>query len=252
MGAMVRRRLKRLISIPAIPSWIVIIWKIAEQVDSIMGVFERAQTVLGFLSSPLVSNILLLIGLAVLAWLVLKPESKKNTLSDEQLANQMKAELRKDSDEFARSLFIHNPAFNWSPLLNTDPYFTVDFYIYSSSIYRLNIGDKYEGNMCYVVEPMEPRVEVEKPIKDLARSSTDFIRLRQWVSPARMRQIRLDRGQISLNFSHVNIRVEGKLPGQDVSINGRLSLPNQLDEMIPIIDKLNSQSSSDKGDSQKQ
>ena len=193
-----------------------------------------------------------ILGLAVLffgVWWtrpgkVAKPEKIVPSVSKEtiELAGEMKAEVRKDGNNFAQRLFIHNIKINWLPLLETDPYFTIDFDVYSSSVLRLDIGGKYEGHLRYGINPMERTIEVMKPIKDLERSSTQLLRLRQWVSPPRLTQIKSDGGKIAhLHFSDINIRVEGKLPAQSTSLISRLPLPNQLDEIIPTMDELNAQ-----------
>ncbi len=71
-----RKRLKRLFSLPAIPSWIIIIWKVLERLDTMTFILEQSAPIWKFLSSPLGTWVVLLIGFGILIYIVVRPEKK--------------------------------------------------------------------------------------------------------------------------------------------------------------------------------
>ena len=72
------QRLKRLYSPAAIPSWIIILWKITEALDTMSSIVDWISPVWKFLSSPTGTIVLLAIGFGILIYLVVKPEKKVN------------------------------------------------------------------------------------------------------------------------------------------------------------------------------
>lgn len=153
---------------------------------------------------------------------------------NQQYADWMTAALNRDENNFPRCIFVHNMTINWLPLRETDSYFLIHYDVYSSSVFRLDIGKKVDGHLRYGSEPMERIIEVLSPIEQLERSTTQHITLRQWVSDSRMNRIALDGGkEINLIFSDINIWVEAKLPDGSEGPKFRLPIPNKWKVKMP-------------------
>ena len=85
-----RQRLKRLYSPRAIPSWIIILWKIAETGDTMSSIIDWLSPAWQFLSSPVGTIVLLLIGFGILIYVVVKPEKKQTKMATELLPQGIK------------------------------------------------------------------------------------------------------------------------------------------------------------------
>lgn len=149
-------------------------------------------------------------------------------------ADWMTAALNRDTDNFPRCIFVHNMTINWQPLRETDSSFLIHYDVYTSSVFRLDIGKRVVGHLRYGSEPMEKTIEVLSPIEQLERSTTQHLVLRQWVSQSRMNRVALDGGnEINLVFSDINIWVEAKLPDGSEGPKCRLPIPDRLKVKIP-------------------
>ena len=78
------KRLKRLYSLPSIPSWILIVWKVVDRLDTMNFIMEQLNPILKFLSSDLGTILVLLVGFGILIYVVVRPEKKRNSGTSKQ------------------------------------------------------------------------------------------------------------------------------------------------------------------------
>ncbi len=175
---------------------------------------------------------------------VLEPvEQTSATDYDKKYADWMTTAVNQDTGNLPSCIFVHKMTIDWLPLLETDSHFLIHYDVYSSSVFRLDIGKRVDGHLLYETEPMDRTIEVLTPIEQLKRSDTKHLVLRQWVSQSRMNKVALDGGkEINLIFRDINIWVETRLPdGSEGRQKCRLPIPYQSEVRIPTQVELKSQ-----------
>ncbi|MFC1904874.1 hypothetical protein ACFLXT_03835 [Chloroflexota bacterium] len=162
------------------------------------------------------------------------PTQKPLSNSERKYADWMTTSFNRDINILSSCIFVHDIEINWLPLRETDSFFVISYKVYSSSVFRLEIGKSVEGHLRYGSEPMERVPEIYVPIEQLERSATQPLALRQWVSQSRMNQIAKDGGnEVNLIFSDVNIWVQAKYPDGSDGPKCRLPITDKKKVRIP-------------------
>jgi len=179
-----------------------------------------------------------ILGLAILLFGIwwtrpkkMVPNGQRQEKSDKsiRLIEQMSEAIQRDIGNLPLCVKVCNLGIDWRHLADTDSYFELNFDVYSSSVFKIDIGKRIDGHLRYGKEEFERSLEVKKPIEQLKRGDERRLTLRQWVSQSMMNRIAIDGGnEIVLDFSTVNISVDANLSDGEQCPNCSLVVPNQF------------------------
>ena len=168
------QRLKRLYSLRAIPSWIIILWKIAEAADTMSSIIDWLSPARQFLSSPAGTVVLLVIGFGILVYLVVKPEKKQDKTATELPPRGIKAipswleqELSSDLKRVPKGMRGRATEWNFSGIYNREPYFEVFVELTNTTIFTFGTRSlsgfmKIAGEPCINPPQVSPRFDIKR------------------------------------------------------------------------------------------
>ncbi len=248
---MVRKRFKRLFTIQAIPSWLIILWKLAEKVDTMTSIFGWLPPVWLFLSSSNGTLVLLLAGFGVLIYLVAKPEkqpsAKPTVPTNESKMVIARGQLRAGDDtrgklgswllqeltrekQMPRNFIQVRP--DWFGLYLdsiSGPYVLFRFAIRTSTMHAFEfVPQNTSGHIKYMKQDLARVPEAEDQTHDkLTRETQTMLAVKQFLEPSaadHFRKLHANRDvpEASFEFSDLNIYMKAYRP--DKTIDGDLWL----------------------------
>jgi len=214
-----RQRLKRLYSLQAIPSWIIILWKIAEVGDTMSAVIGWLSPAWQFLSSPFGTILLLIIGFGVLIWLVVKPEGKKTRASIQQsvcvtkvLPSWFEEVIESDKASLGSRIYWREYSWHWDGLKRADSYIELTLTVINATCFPILVAG-VSGR--FQIMGQECSVPIEKEGKTrISHGSSAGIRIRQWLSPDMMNLIVLNSEKIEISLKGCQLTIETEVPDE--------------------------------------
>ena len=200
-----------------------------------------------FLSSPVGTILLLIIGFGILIYLVVKPEKKKAEETDiqpsipditQKYADWMATAIQDDVHDLPGCILIDEPHICWEHLEEReDAYIEFNFDIWSSSVFFLEISKQVEGHIYFRAGELERIPEITRKASQLShlrRSRSAQLTIRQWLSfPVKVRMKTEYGSQVEFDFSQVNILVVATLPDGSQGSTCRLPIPNVVRAQMP-------------------
>ncbi len=222
-----RQRLKRLYSLKAIPSWVVILWKIAETGDTMDSIVSWLSPAWQFLASPTGTTVLLIIGFGILIYLVAKPEKQQDKTASELPSRGIKEipsfpekELSCDLKRIAKAMRGRATRWDFSGIYNRESYFEIFVELTNTTIFTFSLKS-LSGFMKIARQPCVNQPQVSTKF-NMRRDEPTTIRVRQPIASKTVtiiqdagnnnQEIEFDLGEVKFGIENTTRGYEKCLP----------------------------------------